>query len=206
MVNISQKETWNAIAEQWRRLRTKMYEDAKEFLKDRRSWILDLGCGSGRNFIGGKKYIGIDFSENMLRYAKQSARKKGVETHLIKADLAQLPLKSNIFGTVLLVATLHTLEKRVECVEEMKRIMCKSGKAFVSVWNRMQPRFFLSKEESFIPWKVGDKVYFRYYRLFTKDELRKMLSGYFFVEKIHGSKEKALKLFPKNIIAIVRKY
>lgn len=202
---MDQKEVWNSIAEPWHRFRTKPYEDSNKFLKNKKGLILDLGCGSGRNFIAGRKFIGVDFSENMLRYAKEYAEKNDIEVCLIKADLMQLPLKADRFDTVLLVAALHVTEKRVEVLKEINSVMRKNGEAFVTVWNRMQPRFFLSKKESYIPWKVGSKVYFRYYFLFTKTELRKLLSSYFVVKKIFGSKEKAFKLFSKNIIAIVKK-
>lgn len=202
---MNQQEVWDSIAEPWHRFRTKPYEDLKEFLQNKKGPILDLGCGSGRNFIAGKKYIAIDFSENMLRYAKKHAEKSGVEASLVKADLTKLPIKSNILDTVLLVATLHVLENRDDCLKEMSRVMHNNSEAFVTVWNRIQPRLFLSKKESYIPWKVGSKVYFRYYYLFTKTGLKKLLSSYFAVKKIFGSKEKAFKLFSKNIIAIVKK-
>ena len=201
----SQQEVWDSIAESWRHLRTKPYGDLKEFAHNRKGLILDLGCGSGRNFLAGKKYVGIDFSENMLKYAKQNAEKNGIEAYLVKAGSSRLPFKSNSFNTALLVAALHSMEDRASCLNEMKRVMAKGGKAFVTVWNRIQPRFLLSKRESLVPWKAGDKIYWRYYYLFTKDELRKLLSAYFNVQKISGSREKALKLFPKNIIAIVQK-
>lgn len=202
---MNQQEVWDTIAEPWHRFRKKPYEDLKEFLQNKKSLILDLGCGSGRNFIAGKRYVGVDFSVNMLRYAKEHAEKNGIELSLIKADITKLPLKSGAFDTVLLVASLHTIEKREEVLREMKRAMRKGGEAFVTVWNRMQPRFALARKESYIPWKVDGETYLRYYYLFTQEELRKMLSKYFIVKKISGSEEKAFKLFPKNIIAIVRK-
>jgi ubiquinone/menaquinone biosynthesis C-methylase UbiE len=204
---ITQQEIWNSIAESWRRVRTRMYDDLKEFLRNNtsRNFVLDLGCGSGRNFMAGKKYVGVDFSENMLRYSKQYAKKNGIDAVLIKADLTRLPLKSSTFNTVLLVATLHVLQERATCLEEMKRVMEKGGEALVTVWNKTQPRFFFSKKECYVPWKVSGKIYCRYYYLFSKRELRKLLSEYFSLKRIFGSNEKALKLFPKNIIAVVKK-
>lgn len=202
---LDQKGVWDAIAETWQRLRKNMYEDVEEFLKNREGPVLDLGCGSGRNFIAGKKYIGVDFSENMLRYAKEHAKKNGIGVGLIKADITRLPLKSGAFDTVLLVATLHVTEKREEVLKEMDRVMSNGGEAFLTVWNKMQPRFFLSKKETFLLWKANGGIYLRYYYLFVKGELMGLLSTRFTVKKIYGSTEKALKLFPKNIIAIVKK-
>ncbi len=199
----SQKEVWNFIAESWHRFRVKTFEDVKDFLRDR-DFILDLGCGSGRNFVAGKKYIGIDFSGKMLEYAKKHAEKNGIDAMLIKADISALPLKHGRFDTVLMIAVLHSMKNRSLALSEMKKVMAKNGKALITVWNKIQPRFLVSKKELHIPWKSGSIVH-RYYYLFAKRELRKLLSAYFIVEKIYGGKEKALKLFPKNIIAIVRK-
>ncbi|MBI2076273.1 MAG: class I SAM-dependent methyltransferase [Candidatus Aenigmarchaeota archaeon] len=204
---ITQQEVWGSIAEPWHRARTRMYDDLKEFLRNNtgRNFVLDLGCGSGRSFMAGKKYVGVDFSENMLRHAKQNAEKNGIEAHLVKADVCHLPFKSNSFNTALLVATLHSMEDRAMCLEEMKRVMEKGSEAFVTVWNKNQPRFLMSKKESYVPWKVSGKIYWRYYYLFAEGELRKLLSAYFNVKKIYGGRERVLKLFPKNIIAIVKK-
>jgi hypothetical protein len=83
----------------------------------------------------------------------------------------------------------------------------KSGaKALISVWNKNQPRFFFEEKESYVPWKIGNKQVMRYYYLFTKSELKQFLEeNGFKVLEIFGSKKKAFKLFPMDIIAIVQK-
>lgn len=45
--------------------------------------VLDVGCGSGRNSVvfaknGARRVVGIDFSENMIRLAMETARRHGV--------------------------------------------------------------------------------------------------------------------------------
>ncbi len=200
-----QRRVWEGIAKSWDRHRQEPWKEVVDF-SGKRGIFLDLGCGSGRNFFKGKKYIGIDFSVEMLKLAKRNAKKNGAKVHLIRADLAALPLKNNKFENVLLVASLHTLvgeNKRKKCLEEMKRIMKKGGHALITVWNKNQPRFIARKKVVFVPWKVGNKKYMRYYYLFTKDELKNLLNEYFEIEYIETKKRE--KPFGKNIVAVVKK-
>ena len=200
-----QRMVWEGIARFWNKRRQKPWPDVVDFSKDRK-FLLDLGCGSGRNFLKGKKYIGIDSSKEMLRLAKHNVKKKGSKVHLIRADLSNLPLKDNVLENVLLVASLHVLvgdKKRRKCLSEMKRVVKKDGHAFVTVWNKNQPRFASKKKVVFVPWKVGNKKYMRYYYLFTKNELKNLLAEYFEIEYIETKKIE--KPFGENIIAVVKK-
>jgi hypothetical protein len=63
------------------------------------------------------------------------------------------------------------------------------GTAFITVWNRQQPRFWFKGKETLVPWKARNKILYRYYYLFTYGELKK-------------SAERAgltvIKIFPEN--------
>ena len=201
---MDQKQVWEGIAESWNRYRQKPWKEVIDFSKNRK-FLLDLACGSGRHFLQGKKYIGIDFSKKMLRLAKQKAKKKKIDATLICADLSALPLKSSKFENILLVASLHLLSsnKKRTCLGETRRVMKKNDHALITVWNKEQPRFTGKKKIIFAPWKIGNKKYMRYYYLFTKDELKNLLDEYFEVEYVES--QRRLKPFGENIIAIVRK-
>ncbi len=201
---MDQREVWEAVAQPWHRFRRHAPHEVTRFLAGKNR-VLDLGCGSGRNFVEGKNYVGVDFSENMLEYAKQHAEKNKINAVFVKADVTMLPLKPGKFDTVLLVAVLHATRKHGEMLQEMKRVMRKGGHALITVWNKNQPRFFFSEKETLVPWRSRNGEYKRYYYLFTGKELKKVLSKYFAVERIWGGRNKALKLFPENIIAIARK-
>ena len=126
-----QRSVWEGIAKSWNERRQEPWKEVVDF-SEKRKFLLDLGCGSGRNFLKGRKYIGIDFSAEMLKLAKQNAKKKGAKAHLIRADLSALPLKSEKFDSVLLVASLHVLvgdKKRRDCLNEVNRVMKKGGSA-----------------------------------------------------------------------------
>ncbi len=198
-----QRRVWESIAQSWNRRRQEPWKEVADFSKNKKHF-LDLGCGSGRNFLQGKNYVSIDFSKEMLLLAKQNAKKKKAKAHLIRADLSELPLKSNIFENVLLVAALHVLvgDKKRRCLEEARRVMKKGCHALVTVWNKNQPRFAKSRKVVFVPWNVDDKKYMRYYYLFEKDDLKSLLSKYFEIEYIESERKLG---FGENIVAVVKK-
>lgn len=61
------------------------------------SSILDLGCGPGlyaeRLFKSGHKVTGVDFSENSIEYARDSAKSKGMEIDYVCSDFLKLEYK-----------------------------------------------------------------------------------------------------------------
>lgn len=209
---MSQREVWDSIAKPWHCFRRKPREDAAGFLggmQDSKGIVLDLACGSGRNFtkINGI-LVGTDFSKNMLKYAKEKTKKEKMNAVLAAADASELPFRDETFSGILFSSSLHCIEKEKmnKCLGEIKRVAKTGSRIFISVWNKHQPRFFLSRKERFMPWRAGDKIYHRYYYLFTENELKCLLGiNGFDIISIHGSSDKAFKLFPRNIIAIVEK-
>jgi len=200
MDDISQKDVWNAIADKWNAYRKKIPEEVDEFLKGKNGLILDMGCGSGRNVVSGKKIVGMDFSKNMIKLAK-----KNRDGLFVIGDLRFLPFKDKVFDSILYVASLHCLEKgRKKSLDEMKRVMKKDSEAIITVWNRNQPRF--KKKINYIPWKHGKETYMRYYYLFTQDELKNLIKECNLeILNIFGSTSKVFNMFPRNIIAIAKK-
>jgi ubiquinone/menaquinone biosynthesis C-methylase UbiE len=197
---MSQKEVWDNLADEWHKYRQKPPEEVESFLKNKKGMILDLGCGSGRNISTAKNIVGIDFSEKMIKIAQKN--KGGL---LVVGDLRYLPFKQDTFDYAICVASLHSIKNgRKKSLEEMKRVMKKDSEAIITVWNRDQPRF--NKKEHYVPWKHNGKKYMRYYYLFSQKELEKTIKGAGFdIINISGSLNKVFNLFPRNIIAIVRK-
>ena len=205
---MEQREAWNILAPEWRRLRPHASRDAEEFLDDAKGLILDVGCGTGRNLMKGKRYVAFDFAEKQAEFAKEKAERDGTDASVAVAAASCLPFRDNSFDSVLLSNVLHTMEgeDREKCLREIARVMKPHAKAFISVWNKMQPRFFLRPKEDMIPWNVGDTEVMRYYYFFTGNELKKTVEiNGLKVLRIYGSRKKALKLFPMDIIAIAEK-
>lgn len=199
-----QQRVWEGIAKSWNRHRKEPEAPVLDFMKNKK-FLLDIGCGSGRHFVSGKKYIGIDFSKEMLKLAKQNVRRKKIKVHLICADASALPLKDSMFKDVMLSSVLHVLEgkKKILCLKEIKRIIKNGGSAIITVWYRCQPRFVGKGNAVYVPWRVGKKKYMRYYYLFTKDELKNLLDEHFEVQYIESQKRS--KSYDENIIVVVKK-
>ena len=63
---------------EWNKFKVKPLEEVKEFLENKKGKILDLGCGSGRHLIKNTnlKFYGVDFSKEMIKFAKINAKEK----------------------------------------------------------------------------------------------------------------------------------
>tara|TARA_Y100000310_G_C20617856_1_gene781628 strand:+ start:230 stop:847 length:618 start_codon:yes stop_codon:yes gene_type:complete len=179
----NQEKTWDKIAKPWKEFRVKIPQSVEKFLKNKKGKILDLGCGSGRNFakISGLSWYGVDFSKQMLKYAKKRAEKLGINLDEIKkAEADNLPFEDNYFDAVLCYAVLHGIDgnkKRKKILKEIYRVLKSGGVGFVSVWGKKSPRLKNKTKECFVPWTTQlDKPTKRYTYIYNKDELEKEIS------------------------------
>jgi tRNA (uracil-5-)-methyltransferase TRM9 len=104
--------------------------------------ILDLGCGNGsvaealaaQGHAG--KYVGLDFSEELLKVAWQKA--EGLKATFIKADLAgDWPLGEGQFDLVCMFAALHHIpgrERRFELLQRVHGLLLPGGRFVHSNW------------------------------------------------------------------------
>jgi ubiquinone/menaquinone biosynthesis C-methylase UbiE len=204
---MSQREVWDILAMDWAKFRHSPQEQVQEFLSDKKGLILDLGCGAGRNLIEGKKFVAVDSSKNMLYIAQKKLVYRD-EIDFSLADACRLPFKSRSFDCAIFISTLHTVYRKShdDALREMHRVVKPGSHVLISVWNKNQPRFLMGKNEAFVDWKIGEKVLQRYYYLFTKKELRKLLERHGFeVISVKGSRKKAYRLFSRDIIAVAKK-
>jgi len=175
---------FDRIAESWYRVHhwTRFRRDLDE-LADR--WcggrLLNVGCGHGPDFEpfkSGFELHGVDFSAGMLGMARRFAEKNGLQVNLIHADARQLPFTDGAFDWVIAVATYHHIEDagaRRQAFDELRRVLKPGGEAFLTVWNRNQPRFESSGGDTLVPFRVGNETVQRYYHLYTFDEFGKAL-------------------------------
>jgi len=226
--NINQEKVWNRVSKAWDRHRQKPWKDVEEMMNflihqqaskhsmqlpdSKHSMqlsgrILDIGCGNCRNLLDfakqGFECYGIDFSEEMLKHADEFAKKNNIKIKLKKARAENLPFNDNSFDYVLCVAVLHHLRKKeqIKALKEILRALKPEGRALITVWNNLNPKFwkFLLKKETFIPWKINDKTYQRYYYFFSFYKLRSLL------KKAGFKVVKQSSPFARNLIFIVKK-
>jgi len=180
-----------------------------------RGKLVNLGCGHGADFLPFIKHdfelYGVDYSKEMLKLAEQYARKFNFDVNLILADVSCLPFKDEVFDYAISVATYHhlqTKETRTRAFRELHRILKPGGEAFVTVWNKMQPRFLFSPDEVQVPWRMKGEILYRYYYLFTYGEIEKLAREAGFTV-LKSSPEKVyhfpVKYFSRNITLLLKK-
>ncbi|MCR4285212.1 MAG: class I SAM-dependent methyltransferase [archaeon] len=177
---MNQEAVWDLLADHWRLFRNKASPYVKKFLKDSNGKVLDLGCGSGRNFSKRKEIqiYGVDFSKEMLGYAIKKAKKLGIKVKLKKAEAHKTGFKNNYFDAVLLHAVLHCIDSKKgkeEALKEILRVLKPGKKAFISTWGPNAPRINGRTGKTFVPWTIYDKKLKRYTYIYKKEELEKLL-------------------------------
>ncbi len=210
-------EIFNQIAPSWYNFRHwSIFRKELEALAQR--WrggrLLNIGCAHGPDFLPFKQdfeLYGVDFSTEMLKFARRYSAKFNFSVSLSVADVRHLPYPDETFSRAISVATYHHIkgkEERLKSLQELRRVLKSGGEAFITVWNRWQPRFWFRRKEITVPWRRKDKTLYRYYYLFSYHELEKLAKKAGF-EVLKSSPESAyrcpIKFFSRNICLLVRK-
>lgn len=211
------RKVFDEIAESWYRFRhrsrftTELEEMANRWHLGK---LLNVGCAHGPDFLPFKDNFdlwGVDFSPQMLKLAHKYAAKFNLKVKLTLADATSLPYGDNSFDCAIAVAVYHNIpgeEQRRKALQELYRVLKPDGEAFITVWNKCQPRFWLKRKEVKVPWKSRTQTHYRYYYLYSYMELSALLARTNF-EIVSTFPEKSyrfpLKFFSRNICALVKK-
>jgi len=174
--------------------------------------LLNIGCAHGPDFLPFKNSFelwGLDFSAEMVKLARGYARKFNFKVGLATGDALFLPYADRTFDWAIAVATYHHIQgdSQHQAFQELRRILRPGGEAFITVWNRWQPRFWLKGKEVNVAWKSRRKTLYRYYYLFSYPELRRKLrQAGFQVVTMYPEKSYRLpvKFFSQNVCALVK--
>lgn len=211
------KDVFNKIApgwynfRHWTIFRTELDAVAEKWQKGR---LLNIGCAHGPDFlpfIQDFDLYGIDFSSEMLNLARKYSHKFDFDVALSLADACHLPFLSESYDWAISVATYHHIRdkgKRLDAFRELWRVLKPGGEAFITVWNRWQPGFWLKKKETLVKWRSSEKTLYRYYYMFSFPELERMVkaTGFTIIKSFpENSYRFPLKFFSRNICLLVKK-
>ncbi len=211
------KDVFDQIAPGWYNFRHwSRFRSELEMLSQRwhQGRLLNIGCAHGPDFLPFKQgfnLYGVDFSPGMLGFARKYSQKFNLAVDLTLADVGHLPYADETFDWAISVATYHHIKgnrQREDALHELRRVLKPGGEAFITAWNRWQPRFWLSRREVAVPWQAKGETLYRYYYLFSYPELEKLAkkAG---LEVLKSFPEKSyrfpIKTFSRNICLLVRK-
>ncbi|UCG55567.1 MAG: methyltransferase domain-containing protein [Dehalococcoidia bacterium] len=211
------KYVFNKIASNWYNYRHhSIFSKELKILAQRwqQGKLLNLGCAHGPDFIpfkGRFQFYGIDFSEEMLSLARKYSKKYDFKVKLSLADVRQLPYSDNSFDFAISIATYHHIKgesERLKALNELKRVLKPGGEAFITVWNRWQPKFWLKPKELYVSWHKQNETLYRFYYLFSYAELEKLAieAGFTLVRSYPDSTYHFfLKHFSRNICLLIKK-
>lgn len=100
------------------------------------SVVLDVGTGTGvflpylLSHIGEKgKIVALDFAEEMLK----KAQAKGFQANIdyLQADITCIPLRDEIFDSVVCYSSFPHFQDKLKTLSEMKRVLKNSGRLFI---------------------------------------------------------------------------
>ena len=184
---------------------------------------LDIGCANGRHFKLFKKdinvLVGIDNSFEFLKIAVENVSNERSNSneifqhvHVIKANVLNLLLRTNIAHNVFSIATIHHLKNKVQrfkAIKQISEILKNKGFFLITVWRKYQKKYrnyfiidklkrifiptYKKTQESMgfkfhgdmhVPWTLSknSKTYQRFYHFFSKRELKKLLKEFNIVD------------------------
>lgn len=101
--------------------------------------MLEVGCGDGRSISDilsiTKNIVGIDHDNKAVTDARNNLSRYPT-VKILKADGTNLPFKNEEFDSVICMTTFANFaDKKIIILNEMKRILKKSGKIIISVFS-----------------------------------------------------------------------
>jgi len=214
---VTVRDVFNQIAPGWYNfrhwpiLRVELAAMADRWQQGR---LINIGCAHGPDFLPfrqGFELYGIDLAAEMLKFARDYARKFDFTVNLAVADAGHLPYPDESFQWAISIATYHHIEgkaERLRSLRELRRVLKPGGEAFITVWNRWQPRFWLRRKEVMVPWRTREKTLYRYYYLFSYPEFEKLAkkAGLVVLKSFPESTHRfPVKLFSRNVCLLVKR-
>lgn len=141
--------------------------------------VLDVGCGTGivarqvASRLGPSSAVtGLDSSPNMLAVARSAATREGLTVDWREGSAEQLPFPEGSFDLVLCQFALMFFAEKGAALAEMRRVVSKSGRVLVSVWQGLDRHPFYQALHHVIQQRLGMSALQDIFSLGGADELR----------------------------------
>lgn len=180
------RETYDAIADHFAATRAHPWPETEAFCEGRHVEVaLDVGCGNGRNAAvlvdHADAVVGVDASGALLSIARDRVTQAAV----LQGDAPRLPLRDDVAGLALYIATVHHLADRsLRCrsLDELARVLVPGGEALVSAWSTHEDRFEVDPDvesgfDTHLDWTLPDgETVPRYYHIYAPPEFERDLA------------------------------
>ncbi|OHT06150.1 hypothetical protein TRFO_25945 [Tritrichomonas foetus] len=171
-------QVYDEIAKHFAHTRNRAWPEVRDYVNKLPpySFILDLGCGNGRNLRINKQIIDVGSDRSMPLCELAMKRKRPI----FCATALEIPVKDQTFDHVICIAVIHHFaseERRVQCLKEICRIIKIGGTCFVTAWATQQHNRSYDDPDQMVPWTVdrrfgeAGKKLERFYHLFREGEL-----------------------------------
>ena len=103
------------------------------------STLVDLACGRGGYGLeiaarAGARLVGVDFSAEAVRQAREQARRRGAAADFRVGDLAATGLDAGSADAVLCVDAIHFAPQLAAAYREIGRVLASGGRAVLTCW------------------------------------------------------------------------
>lgn len=126
------RKRYDRMAPFFHRMESSMMTDwRRQLLSQVRGKVLEVGIGAGANlpfYPEGVELTGIDFSPNMLTYARQRAQELDRKVALLEMDAQHMDFGDGTFDFVVATCVFCSVPDPVAGMKEMRRVCKPDGK------------------------------------------------------------------------------
>ncbi|MCX8117957.1 MAG: bifunctional demethylmenaquinone methyltransferase/2-methoxy-6-polyprenyl-1,4-benzoquinol methylase UbiE [Desulfobacterota bacterium] len=195
----------------WRRMAVREFSGQQGHFLDIATGTGDVAIELIRQGIQGRKVVGLDFSEPMIRRAREKLLKKGLlqSVHLGLGDALFLPFPNQLFSGLVIAFGLRNIPKKREALVEMVRVLKPGGKIVILEFTLPErgwmKRLYLVYFTKILPriggWVSGDPEAYAYLpesvlRFQSAEEYRALL-------KESGLAEVSIRSLTGGIVSII---
>ena len=176
------KDAWNNLIKKWKK---DIFYDKNNILFNwllkygkKSDKILDQGTGIGQYAFsaykfGFKNVVGMDFSEKLIKTAKELNNKLNFKCKFVEGDIRNMPFKEKSFDIVISGGIIEHVPETEKTISEISRVLKNKGYLLIHVPHKISVFTFLKKIQQFLRiWKLG------YEKSFSIKELSRLFEKY----------------------------